>query len=125
MGRRKLVRILLEYGFTSEPDTSKTPIEGTNISALNLQHEKAMDIAQRKEHLEIVEMLKNPSLIVANPNTTSSGINEINEDIGPFNTPENIKTKAKDFTDKNVEKKRKKKYQKHHSSDKLVKQFVI
>ena len=107
MGRRKLVRILLEYGFTSETDTSKTPIEGTNISALNLQHEKAIDIAQRKEHLEIVEMLKNPSSIVANPNTTSSGINENNEDIGPFNTPENSKSKVKDFTDKNGEKKRK------------------
>ena len=70
-------------------------------------------------------MLKNPSLIVANPNTTSSGINEHNEDIGPFNTPENSKSKLKDFTDKNGEKKRKKKYQKHHSSDKLVKHFII
>ena len=42
MGRRKLVRILLEYGFTSETDTSKSNAEGTNISALNLQHEKAI-----------------------------------------------------------------------------------
>ena len=107
MGRRKLVRILLEYGFTSEADTSKGQIEGTNISSLNLQHEKAIDIAQRKEHLEIVEMLKNPSSIVANPNTTSSGINENNEDIGPLSIAENFKSKAKDTTDKSGEKKRK------------------
>ena len=125
MGRRKLVRILLEYGFTSDADTSKGQTDGTNISALNLQHEKAIDIAQRKEHLEIVEMLKNPSSIVANPNTTSSGINENNEDIGPLSITENYKSKAKDTTDKIGEKKRKKKYQKYHSSDKMVNIVLI
>ena len=121
MGRRKLVRILLEYGFTSETDTSKTQAEGTNISALNLQHEKAIDIAQRKENLEIVEMLKNPSSIVANPNTTSSGIVENIDDIALDHVQDNTKGKFKDTTDKSAEKKRKKKYQKYHSSDKMVK----
>ena len=121
MGRRKLVRILLEYGFTSETDTSKSQTEGTNISALNLQHEKAIDIAQRKENLEIVEMLKNPSSIVANPNTTSSGIVENIDDIAYDHIQDNTKSKSKDTTDKSGEKKRKKKYQKYHSSDKMVK----
>ena len=120
MGRRKLVRILLEYGFTSEADTSKTQAEGTNISLLNLQHERAIDIAQRKEHTEIVEMLKNPSSIVANPNTTSSGIAENNEDLGLINVQETNKSKYKDTTDKNTEKKKKKKYPKFHSPDKAV-----
>ena len=120
MGRRKLVRILLEYGFTSDADPSKSQAEGTNISALNLQHERAIDIAQRKEHTEIVEMLKNPSSIIANPNTTSSGIVENNEDLCPINLQENNKSKYKDTTDKNTEKKRKKKYQKFHSPDKAV-----
>ena len=125
MGRRKLVRILLEYGFTSEADTSKTEAEGTNISLLNLQHERAIDIAQRKEHTEIVEMLKNPSSIVANPNTMSSGIAENNEDLGLINVQETNKCKYKDTKDKNTEKKKKKKYQKFQSPDKAVSHIVV
>ena len=81
MGRRKLVRILLESGYTTDRDGNGSQNAATNIELLNLQHERAIDIAQRKENKEIVEMLKNPSKIIANPNTTSSGIGvENNED---------------------------------------------
>ena len=66
MGRRKLVRILLEAGL-SPTDDGEDSVK-TNTEALNLQHERAADIAQRKEHLDIVEMFKNPPS--ANPSTT-------------------------------------------------------
>ena len=47
MGRRKLVRILLE-----------SPLLDLNI--LNQQQEKAVDIATRKNHEEVVTMLRHP-----------------------------------------------------------------
>ena len=46
MGRRKLVRIILE----SNPD----------FSIVNQQKETAADIAARKGHEEVVEVLRNP-----------------------------------------------------------------
>ena len=46
MGRRKLVRIILE----SNPDSS----------IVNQQKETATDIAARKGHEEVVEVLRNP-----------------------------------------------------------------
>ena len=47
MGRRKLVRILLE-----------SPLLDLNIP--NQQQEKAVDIATRKNHDEVVTMLRHP-----------------------------------------------------------------
>ena len=54
MGRRKLVRILLESGYTTDRDGNGSQNAATNIELLNLQHERAIDIAQRKENKEIV-----------------------------------------------------------------------
>ena len=121
MGRRKLVRILLEYGYTAGHDANSSENAATNIDALNLQHERAVDIAQRKEHKEIVEMLKNPGKIVANPNITSSGIGvELNEDELQKDVQENVKTKYKPNAEKTFDKKKKKKYQKSVNHDKPV-----
>ena len=126
MGRRKLVRILLECGFTADRDGNNGQITATNIEALNLQHERAIDIAQRKEHKEIVEMLKNPSAIAANANTTSSGIGgENNEDGITIALEEKSKLKYKDTPEKASEKKKKKQYKKFHSNDKTVKQMFV
>lgn len=47
MGRRKLVRIILESG-------------AADASVTNLQKEKCVDIAVRKGHKEIEEMIRNP-----------------------------------------------------------------
>ena len=47
MGRRKLVRILMETGLIQ-------------ITATNQQQETPIDIATRKRYSEIVEILKNP-----------------------------------------------------------------
>ena len=125
MGRKKLVRILLEYGFTADRDVNDCQITATNIDALNLQHEKAIDIAQRKEHKEIVEMLKNPDAIVANHNTTSSGIGvEHNEDGIEIVFGEKSKIRFKDAKEKTPEKKKKKKYQKFQGSDKGVRKKI-
>ena len=54
MGRRKLVRIILE----SNPD----------FSIVNQQKETASDIAARKGHDEVVQVLRNPpeSTVLAN-----------------------------------------------------------
>jgi ankyrin repeat protein len=46
MGRRKLARILLEAG----PD----------LKALNQQKETSLDIAKRKDHSEIAQLIQNP-----------------------------------------------------------------
>ena len=58
MGRRKLVRILLE-----------SPLLDLNIP--NQQQEKAVDIATRKNHGEVVTMLKNPPQL---KNTTTAEV---------------------------------------------------
>ena len=50
MGRKKLVRILLEC--------SDHPAEACR--ALNLQQETALDIAKRKQYQEIVQVLQTP-----------------------------------------------------------------
>ena len=116
MGRRKLVRILLESGYTTDGDGNGSQNAATNIELLNLQHERAIDIAQRKENKEIVEMLKNPSKIIANPNTTSSGIGvENNEDVI---THDFEKTDL--LNEKLPDKRKKKKYQKANNIDRKV-----
>ena len=51
MGRKKLVRILLEC--------SDKPAEACR--ALNLQQETALDIAKRKQYQEIVQVLQTPA----------------------------------------------------------------
>ena len=125
MGRKKLVRILVEYGFTADRDANGGQITVTNIEALNLQHERAIDIAQRKEHKEIVEMLKNPDAVVANHNTTSSGIGVENNEHGiEIAFSEKSKIKHKGGTEKTPEKKKKKKYQKFQGSDKGVRNKI-
>ena len=116
MRRRKLVRILLESGYTTDRDGNGSQNAATNIELLNLQHERAIDIAQRKENKEIVEMLKNPSKIIANPNTTSSGIGvENNEDGIALDFEKNDL-----LNEKSPDKRKKKKYQKANNIDRKV-----
>ena len=116
MGRRKLVRILLESGYTIDQDGNGSQNAATNIELLNLQHERAIDIAQRKENKEIVEMLKNPSKIIANPNTTSSGIGVENNEDGIALDFEKIDL----LNEKSPDKRKKKKYQKANNIDRKV-----
>ena len=116
MGRRKLVRILLESGYTTDRDGNGSQNAATNIELLNLQHERAIDIAQRKENKEIVEMLKNPSKIIANPNTTSSGIGVENNEDGITLDFEKIDL----LNEKSPDKRKKKKYQKANNIDRKV-----
>ena len=116
MGRRKLVRILLESGYTTDRDGNGSQNAATNIELLNLQHERAIDIAQRKENKEIVEMLKNPSKIIANPNTTSSGIGVENNEDGITLDFDKIDP----LNEKSPDKRKKKKYQKANNIDRKV-----
>ena len=66
MGRKKLVRILLECATKSNEW----------VRALNLQRETAMDIAKRKQYEEIANLLQNPpsrsQAAVLTPNATGS-----------------------------------------------------
>lgn len=63
MGRRKLVRILLEC--------SEKPVDACR--ALNLQQETALDIAKRKHYQEIVDVLQNPDNFSKNSNNNAGG----------------------------------------------------
>ena len=58
MGRKKLVRILLEC--SSQPDEA--------CQAVNLQRETALDIANRKDYREIAEILRHPEHFQSNDN---------------------------------------------------------
>ena len=58
MGRKKLIRILLEC--SSQPDEA--------CRAVNLQRETALDIAKRKDYKEIAEILKHPEHFQSNDN---------------------------------------------------------
>ena len=79
MGRRKLVRILLESGLGSGGERNDGQPVKPILETLNLQHERALDIAQRKEHKEIVEMLQNPPLLSSEKINTSITISEENK----------------------------------------------
>ena len=108
MGRRKLVRILLEGGFITEGEGSNSQDMATNIDTLNLQHERAIDIAQRKEHKEIVEMLKNPHVIMASHNATFSVILGENDEDG-IELNDKTNNKNKNASERGYDKKGKKK----------------
>ena len=63
MGRKKLVRILLEC--------SEKPVDACR--ALNLQQETALDIAKRKQYQEIVDVLQSPDTFSRSNNNNTGG----------------------------------------------------